>query len=174
MTKEDCFYLGVISKPFSYKAEVVLFLDVDNIYQYEDLKYVYLDINNRLIKYDFESLRLHGNKFVAKFKNVTSEEVNILIGRDMYLPIEMLPKLEGNQFYFHEVIGFEVIDKQKGSIGNITEIIDNTTQPIMVINHNDTEVLIPLIDPVIQSVDRDNKTINIIAPEGLIDVYLKK
>ena len=39
---------------------------------------------------------------------------------------------------------------------------------------NDTEILIPVIDPVIKKVDREAKTIFISAPNGLIDLYLQK
>ena len=42
MKKENCFYLGKIVKPFSYKGELVLFLDVDDIYTYKDLSYLYI------------------------------------------------------------------------------------------------------------------------------------
>lgn len=156
MTKEECFYLGRVAKPFSYKGELVLFLDVDDISVYTKMKFVYLDINKRLVKYNIASLRLHGNKFVVSFKGISAEESNLLIGRDMYLPLDMLPKLSGNQFYFHEVIGFEVIDEQKGNIGTIKEIIDNV-QPIMITDFEGKEVLIPMIDEVIQKVDREKK-----------------
>ena len=37
---------------------------------------------------------------------------------------------------------------------------------------NGTEVLVPVIDPVIDKVDRKLKTIFITAPNGLIDLYL--
>jgi 16S rRNA processing protein RimM len=40
----------------------------------------------------------------------------------------MLPKLTGNKFYFHEVIGFEVEDKP-GVVGKIESINDTTAQP---------------------------------------------
>ena len=155
------------------KGDYVMFLDVDDISVYTKMKFVYLDINKRLVKYNIASLRLHGNKFVVSFKGISAEESNLLIGRDMYLPLDMLPKLSGNQFYFHEVIGFEVIDEQKGNIGTIKEIIDNV-QPIMITDFEGKEVLIPMIDEVIQKVDREKKNIRIKAPEGLIDIYLSE
>lgn len=46
------------------------------------------------------------------------------------------------------------------------------TQPIMAIDFGEKEILIPLIDEVIKQVDRQNKTIHIKAPQGLIDIYL--
>ncbi len=172
MTKQDCFYLGRIAKPFSYKGELILFFDVDEPSDYLDLDFVYIEINKRLVKYEIESLRPHANKVVARFKDVTVEESNVLIGKDLYLPLDRLPKLEGNKFYFHEVIGFNVIDEEKGNIGTIREIYDNMTQPIMAIDFGEKEILIPLIDEVIKQVDRSNKAIHIKAPQGLIDIYL--
>lgn len=172
MTKQDCFYLGRIAKPFSYKGELILFFDVDEPSDYLDLDFVYIEINKRLVKYEIESLRPHANKVVVRFKDVTVEESNVLIGKDLYLPLDRLPKLEGNKFYFHEVIGFNVIDEEKGNIGTIREIYDNMTQPIMAIDFGEKEILIPLIDEVIKQVDRSNKAIHIKAPQGLIDIYL--
>ena len=171
MKKEDCYYLGRIVKPFSYKGELVLFFDVDNIYEYEGLEYVYIEINNRLVKYNIETFRLHGNKVVVTFEDLSPEEANVLVGKELYLPLSFLPELEGNQFYFHEVIGFEVVDKEKGNIGKIKEFID-TNQTIMIIENGEKEILIPVVDEVIDRLDRDAKTIYITAPDGLIDIYL--
>jgi ribosomal 30S subunit maturation factor RimM len=47
-----------------------------------------------------------------RFEDMNNEEdADAIIGNDIYLPLKMLPKLTGNKFYFHEVIGFEVEDK---------------------------------------------------------------
>jgi 16S rRNA processing protein RimM len=90
------------------------------------------------------------------------------------LPLQRLPKLKGNKFYFHEVIGFEVIDKTKGVIGNIDKIMDHPAQPILQILHNTgKEILIPIADDIVLDVDRKNKQICIQAPDGLIDLYLE-
>jgi 16S rRNA processing protein RimM len=174
MKKEDCFYLGKIVKPFSFKGELVLFLDVDNIENYIDMEFVYLEIKDKLIKYEINNLRLQGNKMVCQFKDVTQEESNMLIGKEMYMPLEFLPKLSGNKFYFHEVIGFNVEDKEKGNIGIIKEIYDNTVQPIMSIDDNGREILIPIINNVVKNVDRGKRLITIEAPQGLIDIYLEE
>jgi len=85
-----------------------------------------------------------------------------------------LPKLTGDQFYFHEVKGFRVVDDQYGDIGVIDSIIEYPAQPLFQIMNGTTEILIPVIDQVIKEVDRDNKTIYISAPNGLIDLYMSE
>ena len=42
------------------------------------------------------------------------------------------------------------------------------------IMNGDTEILIPILDQIIEKVDRENKTIYISAPAGLIDIYLQQ
>jgi 16S rRNA processing protein RimM len=37
----------------------------------------------------------------------TEEDADAIMGNDIYLPLKMLPKLTGNKFYFHEVIGLK-------------------------------------------------------------------
>ena len=84
----------------------------------------------------------------------------------------MLPKLEGNRFYFHEVRGFKVVDSVYGDIGVLQEVIEYPAQPLFQVMKNGTEILIPVIDEVIDRVDRELKTLYITAPNGLIDLYL--
>jgi 16S rRNA processing protein RimM len=59
------------------------------------------------------------------------EDADAIMGNDIYLPLKMLPKLTGNKFYFHEVIGFEVEDKRLGVVGKIESINDTTAQPLL-------------------------------------------
>ena len=68
--------------------------------------------------------------------------------------------------------GFKVVDAQHGEIGKIASIIEYPAQPLFQIMQDGTEILIPVIDQVIKKVDREEKTIFIEAPNGLIDLYL--
>lgn len=174
MTKDECYYLGRVTKPFGFKGEMVLFLDVDSPDDYATLDSVFVEMKNGLVPYFIKSLRINGNKAVAMFEDLTAEQAAALAGHDMYLPLDLLPKLTGNQFYFHEVKGFRVVDDQYGDIGVIESIIEYPAQPLFRIMNGTTEILIPVIDQVIKEVDRDNKTIYISAPNGLIDLYMSE
>jgi len=172
MNISDCFYLGRITKPWGVKGQLMLFLDVDSPEEYAELDSAFVEVKGQLVPYFFQIDSLNGNKAVVTFEEVTQEQALSLVGHELYLPLTLLPKLTGNQFYFHEVKGFRVIDSNHGDIGIIDDIIEYPAQPLFRILKNDKEVLVPVIDQVIDKVDRELKTIYITAPNGLIELYL--
>ncbi|MCQ2321349.1 MAG: ribosome maturation factor RimM [Bacteroidales bacterium] len=173
MKKEDCFYLGRIAKTHGIKGEVTIKIDADDPSAYLDMKYFYLEYNKVLTPFFVEKLIMSGDKFFATIQDVkTLEAAQAYVGKSVYLPLEMLPKLSGKQFYFHEVIGFALVDAEKGELGPIKEILEYPTQAIIQVFKDGKEVLIPILDEVIQKVDRKEKKLYVKAPEGLIDMYL--
>lgn len=170
---DDCFYLGKITKLFGYKGEVVLFLDTDTPENYYKIESVLLEINGELIPFFIDSIKTK-NRFniIVSFNQMEAGEASNVINSAAYLPLNMLPQLNGNKFYFHEVIGFDVVDKNMGNIGKINIFYDRPGQSIMsVINKNEVEILIPLVDEFFTMVDRKNGVVHIEAPEGLIELY---
>jgi len=175
MKKEDCFYLGKIVKKYSFKGEVLLKLDTDQPELYEHLDALFLDINNSLIPYFVDKSQLHkSNLLRLKFEDVSSEiDAEQLLKKEVYLPLALLPKLEGNTFYYHEIIGFHIVDENFGSVGLISGVNDSSAQVLFEIDRNGIEILIPLNDDIISSVDRTNKSVTVNTPPGLIDLYLE-
>lgn len=174
MRKEDCFYLGKIAKKFSFKGEVLLYLDTDEPELYENMESVFVDINNNLIPFFIETSSLHKNDFLrVKFEDMNTEaDAEEILNCPIYLPLKLLPKLTGNKFYFHEVIGFNVEDKRLGIVGRIVSINDSTAQPLFEVLKGETEILIPMIDHFLVKIDRENKTVFMDLPEGLVEMYL--
>ena len=172
METKDCFYLGKVTKPWGVKGQMVLFLDVDKPEDYAELDSAFVEVKGKLLPYFFHIDQLNGNKAVATFEDITAEQAATLVGHELYLPLDLLPKLTGNQFYFHEVKGFRVVDSRCGDIGVLEQVIEYPAQPLFQIMKNGTEVLVPVIDQVIDRVDRELKTIFITAPNGLIELYL--
>ncbi len=135
---------------------------------------VFLDVGNNFIPFFIEnSLLQKGNQLRVKFEDFSTEEdADSIMKCDVYLPLTLLPKLSGNKFYYHEVIGFTIEDVNFGSVGTLVGINDKTAQPLFIIENGDKEILIPMIDDFIKKVDRSNKKIEVETPEGLIEMYL--
>jgi 16S rRNA processing protein RimM len=174
MRKQECFYLGKIVSKYSFKGEVLVKLDSDDPELYESMESVFVSLRDSLVPFFIEQSRLHKSSLLRiKFEDVDSEqEADRIMGSELYLPLEFLPPLEGNKFYFHEVIDFTVIDQNFGKVGIITSINDTTNQALFVIDHKGTEILIPINDEFLTKVDRETKTIEVNTPEGLIELYL--
>lgn len=174
MRKEDCFYLGKIAKKFSFKGEVLIYLDTDEPELYENMESVFVEFNKNLVPFFIENSSLHKNDFLrVRFEDVDFEaEADKLIGLEVYLPLSMLPKLSGNKFYFHEVIGFEIEDKRLGGFGKIISINDSSAQPLFEVVNGSVEILVPMIDQFLVKIDRVNKKVIMDLPEGLVEMYL--
>ena len=171
---EDCFYLGKIAKKFSFKGEVLIYLDTDEPEIYQNLESVFVECNKNLVPFFIESSSLHKNDFLkVRFEDVDSEDAaDAILGNAVYLPLKMLPKLTGNKFYFHEVIGFEIEDQRIGVFGIIQSINDSSAQPLFEVLNGSTQILVPMIDLFLVKIDRPNKKVIMKLPEGLVEMYL--
>jgi len=174
MRKDDCFYLGKIVRKHSFRGEVVAKLDTDEPELYKNLESIFVALGNDLVPFFIEETLLQkGNQLRIRFEDVSSEgDADAIMGSALYLPLEFLPELTGNKFYFHEVINFNIEDVNYGNIGVITGINDSSSQPIFEIDADGKKVLIPMIDDFIKKVDRENNKIIVETPDGLISLYL--
>ena len=168
MNKQDCFYLGKIVSKFSFKGEILLKLDSDEI-DFKKLKTIFLDIDGTIVPYPIDNIKLHKSSLLRiRFENIDNEEkANKILKIKTYLPIKDLPKLNGNKFYYHEIINFTALDLSLGNIGRVKEVNDQTSQPIIVLDNGTNEVMIPLVDDFLIEINRVKKTLTFDLPEGL-------
>ena len=171
---KDYYYLGKITKKYSFKGEVLLKIDTDQPSYYKKIKSLFIYKENKLTLHKIEVARFHKDSLLRlKFEGINSEkEANSIINCDIYLPINNLPILTGNKFYYHDVLNYLIIDKNFGEIGKITSIKENISQDLFVIDHNKNDGLIPIHDEFIVEVDKKKNQIIVKTPEGLIDLYI--
>jgi 16S rRNA processing protein RimM len=111
------------------------------------------------------------NEYVVRLEDVATVEAGKrLIGKQVYLKEEeMVEHAASTPLAW---IGFKLIDKQKGDIGNIHDMMQTPTQWLATLMVGDKEVLIPLIEQTIEKIDARKKTIYVNLPDGLMEIYL--
>jgi 16S rRNA processing protein RimM len=175
MIIEDCYLIGKITKTHGLKGELSILLDVDFLEDYEELESVFLETKaGILIPHFVEEIQIKENKQIIKFEGIDKlEQAQPLVGNKLYLPLETLPELTTEEeFYFHEIIGFQVIDQNLGKLGTVESVYQFPQQNIISMIYQGKEVMIPLNDNIVLKINRENKELFSNLPEGLLEVYL--
>lgn len=89
-----------------------------------------------------------------------------------YLKIgeHQLTELEEDEYYYHEIIGCEVVTGDDEKIGEIKEILSPGANDVWVVSQpNGKDVFIPYIKEVVTDVDIEAKKVVIEPMEGLLD-----
>jgi 16S rRNA processing protein RimM len=173
MTLDACFQLGYIMKTHGTKGQVVAFFDVDFPEEYDELESVFLLINGKLVPFFIDDLNPQDRgRSIIRFEDVkTVADAEKLKGTAIYLPLNQLPDLEEDQFYFHEVIGYTVIDENLGELGTVATFFDLPNQDLLAMDYQGHEVLIPVQDEIVLRTNKEERKIYVNLPEGLLEVY---
>lgn len=173
MNQDACFLLGHIVKTHGTKGQVVAFFDVDYPEDYDDLESVFLEQQGRLVPFFIDSMEPQPKgRYIIRFEDIkTMEQAENLRGTALYLPLDELPELEEDQFYFHDVIGYTVVDENHGRLGTVKEFYDLPQQQLMAMSYLDQEMLIPVMGEILLRADHEAKELHVKLPEGLLEVY---
>lgn len=120
--------------------------------------------------------------FVTTVKSVIKDE--LIIHFEETETVEAAKKLVGKEIFVAEErlvqsgadspllwIGFELEDKAEGIIGIIKDVYQTRNQWLAEVDYNGTEVLVPLVPPVLDRADVKAKKVFTVLPDGLLDVY---
>lgn len=119
--------------------------------------------------------------YITKFKAHNDEEYHIqlddiatveaakkLVGKHVYVPAEVLGEAKTDSPLLW--IGFNVVDTEKGALGELIDIAQTGHQWVGTIRYNGKEVLLPMVEPLLLEVNLRNKYIRMNLPEGLLDL----
>ncbi|GAA4398435.1 ribosome maturation factor RimM [Nibrella viscosa] len=175
VTKDDCFQLGHITRTHGTQGELVFYLDVDEPSAYEELESVLIEVKGELLPYFIESIAIinKSRAIVALEEVETIDQAEKLINCALYLPLDNLEPIEDEtRFYYHEIIGYRVVDAEQGELGTVTAVYTMPTQDLISMEYQGKEVLIPINSAIVPSVDRTRQQLNVVLPDGLLDVYM--
>ena len=174
---DDYYQLGTVIKPHALRGQMSVYLDVDDLTAYKKLPTIWLALPtapDQLQPYVVERLQPQTDKrALLTLKDINRiEEAEPLRGAALYLPLTELPTLAEDQFYFHDVIGYTVIDAALGTLGTVEAFYELPRQDVMAMRYREQEVLIPVVNELVLRADTQTRELHVRLPEGLLDIYL--
>lgn len=119
--------------------------------------------------YIVQKVSRHKGNLLFRLDGITSaESAELLIGSNVLILRKELGQLPEDEFYWFELEGLQVIDRQQGEIGSIHDIFTTPAHDILVVQGSRGEVLIPLVDSLIIEIDAVSKVMHVDLPEGLV------
>jgi len=90
-----------------------------------------------------------------------------LLGYRVYAPVEKLAALPEGEYYWHELIGMDVVTEEGVSLGIIGDIFSVRGNDVYVCKNGEEEKLLPASEEVIRKVDKANNIMTVRLLEGL-------
>lgn len=165
--------LGEILRPRGIKGElsVISLTDVPN--RFTSLKNARVRLQNGAdIDVEVVDAWPHKGEWVLKFKGVDSMDAAEVFKRsELWVPLSERGKLPDGQYFWSDLIGCQVVDEQQSEpIGIVTGFQDYGSAPLMQVQTDSKEVLVPFVEGIYRKVDLESKRILVDLPAGLLDL----
>ncbi len=175
MITEKIKYSGKLIKTHGIKGDLVLSSEQALDDELFNTELVFLMIEGLPVPFFIYDLNERSeNIAVLKIEGYeTPEEASKLIGCEVFIPFKKNKRKSKLSTGENDLEGYKVIDQIMGEIGTVHDIIDyKKNLVIQVFSFKNKEILIPANDNIIREINDKEKTIKIVAPDGLIQLYL--
>ncbi len=104
--------------------------------------------------------QIHSGTLVVALQGVDDRtQAEALRGVDVVVPRDALPDLAQDEYYWSDLIGLAVINRQEESLGVVSGFLESAANPVLVVQDGPQKRLIPFVDPVLYQVDLSRKQI---------------
>jgi len=166
--KEEVYKIGRIGKAHGVKGEVSFNFD-DDVFDRVDAEYLILEVDGILVPFFMEEYRFRSDSTaLVKFEDIdTQDRARELTNCDVYFPRDLADD-EEEVLTYSFLVGFDIIEASTGKkVGTIASIDESTLNILFELEDG---MLIPASEELITDIDKDNKTITIALPEGILDL----
>lgn len=166
--------IGFTRKTHGIRGEVKAFIEEPFEDLFFEVERIFLEIKG--IKQPFFIKNIRGSgELIVKLEDInTREEALRLQSRGIFLPenevpAELLQALQVVNFY-GQLVGYTLIDQTLGTVGVVQDIIQMPQQEMAVVPYQGREVLVPLVEAFILSIDEKRRHLLMNLPEGLLEL----
>lgn len=171
MARDDCIFLGSIAKAHGVAGEVIIRLNQNKIVTRHKWESVFVEIDGLLVPFFISDIREgKGNELIVRFDDVNDRPKAVkLMGKKVFVPASRV-KIQDPKTIHEDVVGFMVVDKVAGEIGEIESVIDIAENPMIQVRYQNKKIFIPWQERFILGYDPGNKTIIFDLPSGILRI----
>jgi len=117
-------------------------------------------------------IKPHGRVVLLSLEGIENrDQAETLIGSELFVKRDSLPKLVDGSYYWLDIIGLAVFTNDEKYIGRVESIIPTGSNDVYVVKDaqkdRDNEILIPAIESAVLEIDLEQKRMIVDLPEGL-------
>lgn len=165
--------VGKLVATFGLKGELVLLHALGGKTDLKDVKVLFVEQQRgSTIPYFLESAKAKSAEETwVKLEGInTREAAALLLQKNAWLTETDFNRLVKPNATI-ALLGYRVVENGK-EIGTIGEIIEQPHQVLCFVMVEGKEALIPLNESTLKGIDRKSKTVQVILPDGLLEIYL--
>jgi 16S rRNA processing protein RimM len=169
---ENFIAIGRVSRPHGVNGEISIeYFNRDDLDAFSRYEVLFIQGDEESPRpYRPTKVRPHKQGILAQLEGIKNkEEAERLRGKLVLVAPGALPRLDEDEYYWHEILGMRVITEGGGVVGEVTEIFPTGSNDVYVVRQGKQEYLIPAIKEVIIAIEKDTRTIIIRPLEGLLE-----
>ena len=175
LSKQDYVAVGYVQKPHGLKGEVVIAFEKEFEETLEVVELIFIDVDGGLVPFFIEGEGVtfrSDESLICSLSFIDSvNKAKELVGSKVYVA-QFDVIASDDQGVVSTLIGMIAFDGKFGEIGMISRVDDFSGNLVITVDHPRSEIMIPLSDEVIRSIDEEKREIHLTCPEGLIEIYL--
>jgi 16S rRNA processing protein RimM len=165
MSRNRLVVIGKVVKAFGIKGEIRISPFTESFESFE--RSAALMLGESL--YNVRNLRIHKRAVVVSLEGVeTREKADRLVGCLVKTDERNLPPKEEDEYYWFELIGMKVSTVDGRFLGVITQITPTGANDVLHVEGAYGEVLLPMVDTIVVTVDLHDNEMTVDPLEGLI------
>jgi 16S rRNA processing protein RimM len=163
-SEPELLVVGKLRRPHGFRGEIIMDLFTDFPERLKKNKKVFVGESHEAMF--IEKTRNINNGLLIKFIGVQDEnDAGLFRNKYLYVEQDGLPALENGVYYFHQLIGLDVVDEINTFLGTVEEILETGANNVYVVKQADGgELLLPAIESVILEIDLEKKHIRVRPP----------
>jgi 16S rRNA processing protein RimM len=133
---------------------------------------VICEIDGILVPFFVESFRHKSNAVVlVKLEDVDSETTaKKFVNREVLYPANRLQAPAMEDMSWKHFAGYMLADKAQGELGIITYVDDTTLNTLFTVDYKGKELLVPVADELVDSIDHEKRKIVLMLPSGIMEL----